>query len=95
MTKPELMQEAKEWLESAEGDIDRVYVKNEVLQRMTMFYEHLYCKNLPSFPKPFTGEMLNFLLVNSIRLLSQLQRDELCVNLLERSPNKDIIIAQQ
>jgi hypothetical protein len=39
----------------------------------------------PKYPEPFTSEMLNFLLVNALRLLTEEQRAGLCFDLYSRS----------
>jgi hypothetical protein len=37
------------------------------------------------YPEPFTSEMLNFLLVNALRCLTEEQRAQLCFDLYSRS----------
>jgi hypothetical protein len=39
----------------------------------------------PKYPEPFTSKMLNFLLVNALRCLTEEQRAGLCFDLYSRS----------
>lgn len=53
--------------------------------------ERDYYKSLSVPPEPHTGEMWSFLLVNSIRLLTQDQQAGLCFDLYERNDHKELI----
>ena len=65
--------------------------KKQAMKELMADSEEIGLYEVDYSPKPFSGDMHNYLLVNALRLLTDEQRADLCFDLYSRIESRDIV----